>query len=61
MPDEPVTTTWQRLGGVVADEFVNAVGIVTIGYMASMGVTSYEPIAAIASIALGAKYLGRKK
>lgn len=51
----------KKLGAVLADEAVNAIGIITIGYMATSGVVAYEPIAAIASIALGTKYIGSKK
>lgn len=47
----------RRMGAVLADEAVNAIAILTIGYMAVSGVVNYEPIAAIASIALGAKYI----
>jgi hypothetical protein len=49
-----------RLGSVIADEAVNAIGILAIAYISVAGVASYEPIAGIVSIALGVKYLRSK-
>jgi hypothetical protein len=54
-------TVIRRMGAVIADESVNAIAILTIGYMAVNGIVSYEPIAAIASIALGAKYISNSR
>jgi len=61
MSSESDVTLWSRLGRVLADEAVNAIGVVGIVYLGSVGVTSYEPLAAITSIALGAKYLQSKQ
>lgn len=57
---ESDSSVWRALGGVLADETVNAIAVLGIVYLGVNGVTAYEPVAAITSIALGAKYLKAK-